>query len=99
MESIWRWFREYQHVCINICNFSTLIVILGVPQGSLLGVIALGTACRKRKLIYSSAAIVSSLLGCFKIGVMREKIGWIRGAKVQSLKAEQHSGTRTNDGR
>ena len=40
--SLWRWFREYlsnryQHVCINNSNSSTLPVISGVPQGSLLG--------------------------------------------------------------
>ena len=40
--SLWRWFREYlskryQHICINNGNSSTLPVISGVPQGSLLG--------------------------------------------------------------
>ena len=42
MGSLWKWFREYltnryQHVLINSCNSSTLPVISGVPQGSLLG--------------------------------------------------------------
>ena len=39
---LWRWFREYlsdryQHVRINSCTSSTLPVVTGVPQGSILG--------------------------------------------------------------
>ena len=41
-DNLWFWFREYltnryQHVSINSCAFSTLPVISGVPQGSILG--------------------------------------------------------------
>ena len=39
---LWKWFREYlsdryQHVRINSCTSSTLPVVSGVPQGSILG--------------------------------------------------------------
>ena len=40
--SLWKWFREYlsnryQYVCINNCKSSTLPVVSGVLQGSILG--------------------------------------------------------------